>query len=64
MTTTLMPEGERLRKAVRWLAEKPERTVATIEAACREFDLSPAEEDFLLRHFLTPAHRGNSGATR
>jgi hypothetical protein len=64
MKTGLMPEGERLRKAVRWLAEQPERTVATIETACREFDLSPAEEEFLIRHFLASAHRQDSGATR
>jgi len=48
----VVPEGEALRKAVRWLGERGEHSLAVIEAACRQFDLSPADEAFLLRHFL------------
>lgn len=48
----VLPEGEDLRKAVRWLGERGEHTLKAIEAACRQFDLSPADESFLLRYFL------------
>ncbi len=53
MSHPLLPHGEALRKAVRWLAEQDEKTPEVIEEACRRFDLSPAEEDFLLRHFTS-----------
>ena len=49
---SLLPEGEELRRAVRWLGERGEHTLAAVEEACRRFDLSPAEEDFLIRHFV------------
>lgn len=58
----IMPEGEALRNAVRWLAHDGDYSLAAIEVAARRFDLSPAEEDFLIRHFLhadqavRPAH--------
>lgn len=48
----LLPEGEALRRAVRWLAEHEKKTQKLIEEACQRFDLSPADEDFLMRHFL------------
>lgn len=48
---SLLPEGENLRRAVRWLSEHAPPTAAVInQAACR-FDLTPLEEDFLLREF-------------
>jgi hypothetical protein len=49
----LLPEGEGLRRALRWLDERvredprPDRVKLIGEAAAR-FDLSPVEEDFLL----------------
>ena len=46
------PKGERLRKAVRWLAERREHSLAIVEEAARRFDLSPEEEDFLIRWFV------------
>jgi len=49
---TLLPEGEDLRKAVRWLAEQDVKSLEVIEEASRRFDLSPLDEDFLIRHFL------------
>ncbi len=52
MKRGILPEGEALRRAVRWLARQEARTLETIEAASRQFDLSPAEEEFLIRHFL------------
>lgn len=49
---SIFPKGEALRSAVRWLARMHDYKLATIEEACRRFDLSPAEEEFILRHFL------------
>ncbi len=41
-----------LRNAVRWLSDLGKHDARAIEEACRLFDLSPADEDFLLRQFL------------
>ncbi len=38
-----------LRDAVRWLSDLGKHDAAAIEEACRRFDLSPADEEFLLR---------------
>lgn len=46
-----LPEHEGLRRAVEWLAAQPLRDAQTIEEAARRFDLSPMDEEFLLRHF-------------
>jgi hypothetical protein len=52
----LLPEGEALRRAIRWLDEraraeaKLDRVRAVGEAAAR-FDLTPLEEDFLVREW-------------
>ncbi len=51
MTTHIQPEGEALRRAVRWLAEQGDLSARAIQEAARRFDLSPADEAFLLRHF-------------
>ncbi|BCX88004.1 hypothetical protein MIN45_P0371 [Methylomarinovum tepidoasis] len=51
MPNGLLPEGENLRKAVRWLAEQQDHSARTVQEAARRFDLSPADEEFLLRHF-------------
>jgi len=50
-TTTgdIVTRGERLRRALRWLSDEGRHDAAAIEEACRRFDLSPVEEDFLLR---------------
>jgi len=47
-----VPEGEDLRKAIRWIGEHGEHTLKAIEEACQQFDLTPADEEFLMRHFL------------
>ena len=47
---SLLPEHEGLRRAVEWLAGQPVRDARTIEEAARRFDLSPVDEEFLLRH--------------
>ncbi len=55
--TGLLPEGESLRRALRWLddrvKEEPrlERSKLVSEAAVR-FDLSPVEEEFLLVNWV------------
>jgi hypothetical protein len=48
---SLRPRGEALRDAVRWLGQQGPVTLASIEAAARRFDLSPADEEFLLAEF-------------
>lgn len=52
----LMPEGEDIRKAVRWvsdrrLEEKDIPSHVLFEEACIKFDLSPKKAEFL-RRFL------------
>lgn len=49
---SVLPRGENLRRAVKWLGERAEHTPEAVEEAARRFDLSPLEEDFLLRHFV------------
>ena len=51
----ILPEGEQLRKAVKWISD--ERTenpkiplFSLIEKACLKFDLTPKDEEFLVRH--------------
>lgn len=50
--TTIMPEGESIRKAVKWIDEsrqsEPAKKIAgLIHEACVKFDLSPIEAEFL-----------------
>ena len=54
-----LPRGEKLRRALRWLSDEGRHDAAAIEKACRRFDLSPADEEFLLRE----ARRGTEGRT-
>ena len=55
----VMPEGDALRRALRWLDErvkeepKLERSRLVGDAAVR-FDLSPVEEEFLLTNWARP----------
>lgn len=46
----LLPHGEALRRAIRWLSDERRHDAAAIEEAARRFDLGPADEDFLLQH--------------
>ena len=48
----IVPQGEELRRAIRWIAEQKSHTLEAIEEASRRFDLSPVEEEFLLRYFV------------
>jgi len=53
---TIMPEGEGIRKAVKWVDEsrqsEPGKNVASlVHEACVKFDLSPLEGEFLQKFF-------------
>ena len=52
--TTIIPQGEELRRAVKWLSEErqtnPDKKIgALVDEACLKFDLSPSESEYLLR---------------
>jgi hypothetical protein len=52
--TTIQPEGESLRKAVKWISEElkagsDKTRQQLIEAACLMFNLSPMEAEYLSR---------------
>lgn len=54
--TTVQPEGEEIRKAVKWIsderqygAEKP--LINLIEEAGLKFNLSPADQEYLVNFF-------------
>jgi hypothetical protein len=54
--TTIMPQGEDLRKAVKWISEErqssPQRKLAKlVEEASIKFDLSPVDGEFLFKFF-------------
>lgn len=60
MTDSILPHGENLRRAVQWISDRGKHDRDAIEKACIQFDLTPQEEEFLLRHFkVGPAD--NSG---
>lgn len=42
------PSGQGLRDALRWLSAEGRHDAAAVEEACRRFDLSPLDEEFLL----------------
>jgi len=45
----IVSNAEQLRRAVAWLARQGPWTPALIDEACQRFDLSPIDEEFLLR---------------
>ena len=52
--TTVQPEGENLRKAVKWISEEnkynPDRKLKRIiEEACLKFNLSPKDAEYLAK---------------
>lgn len=54
--STIMPQGEDLRKAVKWITEtlaaQPDQSRAKIiEEAVFQFDLSPLDAEFLMNCF-------------
>jgi hypothetical protein len=51
LTKGLEPRGEALRQALRWLSDNAPVTSETIDEAGRRFNLSPSEEEFLLKEY-------------
>ena len=54
--TVKLPEGEILRRTIQWINEQQELIpkpplIELIEEACKRFDLSPKDGDFLIRFF-------------
>jgi hypothetical protein len=49
---SLLPKGENLRRAVQWMSDQHCHDKKTIEEAAKRFDLTPLEEEFLLKHCL------------
>ena len=52
--TTILPEGEQIRKAVKWISEEkqvsPDKNrLQLLEEAGIKFNLSPVEEDYLAK---------------
>lgn len=59
MSDEILPHGEGLRRALRWLSDQGRHDAAAIEEAAQRFDLTPLEEDFLLTQFTDqPKHPG------
>jgi len=53
---SILPEGELLRRAVKWISEelqekKDANLAKLINEACVKFDLSPTDAEFLIRFF-------------
>ena len=51
---SIQPEGENLRKAVKWISDQrqygtPQKIAELIEAACLKFDLTPKDAEYLFR---------------
>ena len=58
---SILPDGEQLRKAVKWISDKrlddPEASLLKlIQDACLKFDLPPKDAEFLI-HSLTDKFR-------
>lgn len=53
---SIQPQGENLRKAVKWISEMlqtgcDETKMKLIEKASLNYDLKPADQEFLMRFF-------------
>ena len=60
---SITPEGANVRKAIKWISDKrqyePEECGpihSMIEKAAKRFDLSPRDQEFLMRFFSSPEH--------
>jgi hypothetical protein len=61
--TTIIPEGEAIRKAVKWVASELEENPGQplrglVNKAALTFNLSPLETEFLTRFYLQKAEKG------
>jgi hypothetical protein len=53
---SILPEGEQLRKAIKWISEmrvdNPDASLSgLVKDACLKFDLSPKDADVIMRFF-------------
>ena len=56
---TVMPEGEALRKAVKWISSRLDETPGIsaqklVQEAVLRFDLSPKDGEFLIQFYRKP----------
>ncbi|MBF0187096.1 MAG: hypothetical protein HQL50_04140 [Magnetococcales bacterium] len=49
--STIIPQGESFRRALKWLGSRASRTDADLDEAGRRFNLTPLEQEFLIRQF-------------
>ena len=52
--STIQPEGEKLRKAVKWISDErkygPDQKLSQlVEAACFKFNLTPMDAEYLVK---------------
>ena len=53
---TIIPKGEKIRLAVKWVSERMKEdpskaTLKLVREACRRFNLSPLEEEYLVSFY-------------
>ena len=63
-TTGLLPKSEDLRRAVRWISDHGDHSLRAVEEAALRFDLSPLDEQFLLRYLVEPRRSVDTPETR
>jgi len=56
MQHAILPNGEHVRRAVRWISDRRYEqadlsSVALVDEAARRFDLSPLEEEWMMHTF-------------
>lgn len=52
-TSPVVPKGETLRKAIRYATELGlEWNLQTVELVSKQYDLSPLDEEFLIKQFV------------
>ena len=54
MSSTMQPQGEKLRKAVQWVSDEKQKNgdvniPVLVDQACLRFDLTPEDSEFLIR---------------
>lgn len=65
---SILPEGEQLRKAIKWVSDKRQDAPRAglpglVQEACLKFDLSPKDTDVLLNFFLEKESGGSDRRT-
>jgi len=66
--STILPRGESLRRAVRFVSERlqegdPPPLTALVNEATLRFDLKPNEGEYLIRFYRDVERRGEEGET-